>query len=72
VQCWVPLREACERLPGIGRKTLMREIRAHRLKAVQVGGRMTWYTSDTWLREWLERLQAEQAGETTGRESTAR
>jgi hypothetical protein len=50
----------------------MREIRAHRLKAVQVGGRMTWYTSDTWLREWLERLQAEQAGETTGRESTAR
>ena len=67
---YFPLLEACERLPGIGRKTLMREIRARRLKAVQVGGRMTWFTSDAWLREFLELLQVEQAGKTAGRAGT--
>jgi hypothetical protein len=65
---YFPILEACERLPGIGRKTLLAEIRARRLRAVQVGGRKAWYTSDTWLREWFELLQVEQVGKTTGRE----
>jgi hypothetical protein len=43
--------------PGLGRRTYLAEVRAGRLRAVQVSGRKTWITSAEWIAEWIEQLE---------------
>ena len=50
---WRTVGQACGRAQ-VGPKTIYAEIRAGRLKAVRVGGRREYRTTDPWIDEWLE------------------
>jgi excisionase family DNA binding protein len=47
--------EACA-VARIGRRVLLAEIKAGRLKAARIGGRREYRIHRDWLREWLVRL----------------
>ena len=53
IEVWLKVAGVCERAQ-VSKDTVLRELRAGRLRGVKVGGRRCWRSRPEWVDAWLE------------------